>query len=99
MPIFLEPGESFAVEYSSGKSLQAVSLSLRGQQKVMALLVDGDSGDQLKKLQAAEQALRLCFPSITDEQLDSLNYNMALEVVGKALAATRLSSDEQKKSE
>lgn len=99
MPIFLEPGQEFQVEYSDGKSLTAVSLSLRGQQKVMQLLVDGDAGDQLKKLQAAESGLKLCFPTITEEQLESLNYNMALDVIGKALAATRLSVDDQKKLE
>lgn len=99
MPIFLEPGQQFEVEYSAGKSLTAVSLSLRGQQRVMQLLVDGDAGDQLQKLQAAESGLKICFPTITDDQLDSLNYNMAIEAIGKALAATRLSVDDQKKSE
>jgi hypothetical protein len=99
MPLFLEPGVKFPIEYGTGKTLEAISLSLRQQQKVMQLLVDGDSGDQLKKLEVAEVALKICFPGITEEQLDTLNYNMALEVIGKAMAATRLNVDEQKKSE
>ena len=95
----IEPGEPFDVEYGNGKKLKAVGLAFRQQRKVLQLLVDGDEGTQVQKFDAAENALKICFPGITDEQIDSLNYNMACEAIGKAIASTRLSEDEQKKSE
>lgn len=95
----IEPGESFPVEYGSrGKHLTAVSLSLRQQREVMKLVANADAVQSDEKFDLAEKALRLCFPEITDEQIDSLNYNMACEAIGNALAATRPDEVQEKKS-
>lgn len=94
----IEPGEEFAVNYGTkGKSLTAVSLSLRQQREVMKLVAGADQLQSDEKFDLAEQALRLCFPGITEEQIDGLNYNMACEAIGQALSATRPDEDEEKK--
>lgn len=94
----IEPGQSFSVEYAN-RTWEAVGLTLRQQRQVMQWLVDGDEGSPVAKFDAAEKSLKVCCPGITEEQMDLLNYNMACELIGKILAGTRLSEDEQKKSE
>lgn len=100
MQTFIEPGESFPVPYGSkGKTLTAVSLSLRQQREVMRLVANADNGSQVDKFDMTEQALKLCFPQITDEQIDDLTFNMACQAIGSALASTRLDEVAEKKSE
>ncbi len=94
----IEPGERFDVPYGTkGKSLSALSLGLRKQREVMKLVAGADSVQTDRKFVLAEEALRICFPNITDEQVDDLNYNMTCEAIGHALAATRPDEDEEKK--
>ena len=97
----IEPGEPLQVNYGRGKTANCKSLSLRQKRKVVECMevAAGNESTTTQKLDSLENALRLCWPDITEEQLDTIDDVMAVEIVSGVLANNRVSPEQAKKSE
>lgn len=94
----IEPGEKFRVGYGRGRSIEVTALSLRRKRQLLLLLETIKTGG-IEAFKATEDALRMAVPDITDEQLDTLDEVMAMEIVSATIGLTQLTEDDQKKSE
>lgn len=101
----LEPGEPYEIEYGNGHSLSVVALSARQKKKLVSILqavqsLDTKQIDSLSTLyDLAEEGLKICSPGITDEQIEKMDEQQQMEVIGKTLAGALPTAGEQKKSE
>lgn len=100
----LEPGDKFTVGYGNGHTIQVVALSGRQKRNVIAMLeeiksLQAESASKLRLFEIAEDAVRVCVPGLTEEQIDKMDETQQLEIVGKTIAKAALSEDEIKKSE
>lgn len=101
----IEPGDSFTIEYGKGHRLEVVALN--GRQRIQCMRIIGamqsasESGnfehlaDAQEKL---EQAVRICSPSITDEQLARLDDQLSGDIIFKTLGKAQVDGEEAKKS-
>lgn len=100
----IEPGEKFSIEYGNGHTVEVVALNMRQRRALIKLLAAVQDADPHEALDSIEEALRCCFPAelnadIFDELVDSLDEEMAMEIVQKTMEKQRLSEDERGKSE
>lgn len=100
----IEPGERFKVGYGNNHSIDVLSLNMRQKRKLIELVekVSGlaaTSESKVALFDIAEEALRICVPDLTDEQLDTLDEGMAMEIITATLGGQVLSEDDKKKLE
>lgn len=102
--VLLEPGDEFSVSYGrSGKKLKAVCLGSRSRKNVFRLMKEvdelGKTGCLVESAEKLEDAMRVCFPGVTDDELDGMTHLQMTGAISDALKATVLDEDQQKKSE
>ena len=100
----IEPGDTFTIEYGCDHRIEVVALNMRQKRKVMGIVdevseIEAASSSRAKLFDLAEEALKICVPSITEEQIDTIDEIMAMEIIGATLSKQGLSNDEEKKSE
>lgn len=100
--VLLEPGDEFTVSYGrSEKKLKAICLGSRSRKNVFRLMQDVDQLGKTNKLvesaEKLEEAMRVCFPGVTEDELDGMTHAQMANAIGDALAATVLDEDQQKK--
>lgn len=98
--VLLEPGDEFSVSYGrSGKTLKAICLGSRSRRTVLQLMEEanklGTAGKLVESFDKMIEAVRVCFPEITEDQIESIPH--LSDVILSALAATTLDEDERKK--
>ena len=95
----IEPGEKFTVQYGNGHEVEVVALNMRQRRDVIRLLAAVQDVSPVEALESIEAALGFCCPSISDEFVNSLDEEMAMEIVQATMEKQRLSEDERGKSE
>jgi hypothetical protein len=100
--VLLEPGDEFPVSYGrSGKQLKAICLGSRSRKNVFRLMQEVDelskAGKLVESVEKVEDAMRICFPGVTDDELDGMTHPQMANAIGDALGATVLDEDQQKK--
>jgi hypothetical protein len=98
----IEPGQEFEVAYGDGRSVTVVALGLRKQRELAAIVrklmeLEGDPKKSIQLFDHAEDAIRMAIPNVTDEYLDTIDAESAIEIAGACLGKQSLSEDEQKK--
>ena len=101
-PARIEPGQEFVVGYGAGKQATVVALGLRKQRLLAAVVrklmdLEGDPQKSIQLFDHAEEAIRMAMPGVTDEFLDEIDAESAIEIAGACLGKQRLSEDERKK--
>ena len=100
----IEPGEVFTVKYGNEHEVEVVSLSMRQKRRMVELIEQvsslSETGESRVKLfDIAEQALQICVPGLSDEFLDTINEDMAMEIITGTMAGQMITADDKKKSE
>lgn len=100
----IEPGELFTIEYGKGHKLEVVALNGRQRLKCIRFLAQAQSAgsDFAALCQATEElfeCVKLCAPSLTEEQLEKMDDELMAQVIVKTLGKAAISEDEAKKSE
>ena len=100
----LEPGDRFKVSYGNDHVIEVVALSGRQKRSLIAMFeeikeLQTSAASKVRLFEITEDALRLCCPDITDEQIDKMDEQHQMEIAGKTLAKAALSEDELKKLE
>ena len=102
----IAPGEPFEVSYASDKRATVICLSLSSQRKlaslVKSMIAAEQSGDPMQcadLFDMAESAIRIAIPDVTDEFLDTIDAQMAIEISTACLGKQSVSDDDKKKSE
>lgn len=100
--VLLEPGDEFSVSYGrSGKTLKAICLGSRSRKNVFRLMQEVDelskSGKLVESVEKVEDAMRVCFPGVTEDELDGMTHPQMANAIGDALGATVLDEEQQKK--
>jgi len=97
----VEPGQPYRITYGDGRTLEAKTLGFRKQRALIAVL-DGlrnENASQVQKLDAIEQAIKLCLPDLQDDWFDTVTVETASEVMGKLASNGQVSDEERKKFE
>lgn len=96
----IEPGDRFFVGYGNGHKIEVVALSMRQRREVVKGVetVAGDS-KAVDAYDAIEEALKRCCPNITDEIIEKLDEEMAMQIIQATMQKAALSEDDKKKSE
>lgn len=100
----LEPGDKFKVGYGNGHVIEVVALSGRQKRKLLALMEEinalkTEAASKVRVFDIAEEAVRICVPDLTDEQIEKMDETQQLEIAAATMAKAALSEDEIKKSE
>jgi hypothetical protein len=101
----LEPGERFTIEYGNSHQISVVALSARAKRRLVAMIkeiqtLQPQGVDGLERLyELAEEGVKVCVPDITDAQLEAMDEQQQLEIVGKTLAGASPTEEQQKKLE
>lgn len=105
-PTPIDPGETFLVEYGSGKLVEVKALNMRDQKTVsrhVRKLMEAEKAQDplatMDLFEVAEQLIELCVVSPTDEFCDSISAQNALEISVNTLSYSRVSEEQAKKSE
>lgn len=94
----IEPGDKFTVGYGNGHTIEVVALSMRQRREVVKGVetVAGDS-KAVDAFDAIENALKQCCPDINDELIDTLDEEMAMQIIQATMQKAALSEDDRKK--
>ena len=100
----VEPGETFSIQYGNGHSIEVMALNMRQKGKLIAIVeqVSGlaeSNQSRAKLFELAEQALKICVPNVDESTLDTLDEQMAMEIITATLSGQFVSDDDKKKSE
>lgn len=97
----VEPGQPFRITYGDGRTLEAKTLGFRKQRALIAVLdeIRDESTSQVEKLDAIENAIKLCVPDLPDDWFDTVTVETASEVMGKLASNGQVTDEERKKSE
>jgi hypothetical protein len=93
----LEPGQTFPIEYGNGKTCDVKALSLREKVNVAAILAQIQASKGPEVFPLFVDALEIVCPGKADDP--AVDDRIAGEIIGKALAGSSLSSEQEKKSE
>lgn len=102
----LVPGDTFTVAYGNDQQTDVVCLSLLKQRrladlvkKMIAAEQSGDSMQCMELFENAEEAIRLVKPGVSDDFLDSIDAQAAIEISGACLGKQAIGDSDRKKSE
>ena len=97
----IEPGEPFTVQYGNGHTIEVVALSLRQKRLITQLLISvqnltvtAESIDDLYG--KCEDMVRMCCPTVTEEQMEQLDECLSMEIASNTLAGAALDGEEKK---
>lgn len=96
----IEPGEKFTIGYGNGHKLEVVALNMRQRRQIIGLLSSVQNAadeNPVEALEAIEKALGLCCPDLDAEFIDSLDEEMAMQIVQSTMEKAGLSEDERGK--
>ena len=101
-PARIIPGDKFDVVYGDCRTATVVALGLGDQRKLATVVrkliaLEEDQTQAIDIFDYAEEALRLAMPKVTEEFLNEIDAEMAIEIATKTLGKQAVSEDEQKK--
>lgn len=93
----IEVGSTFKVGYGSGRSIEVIALSIRQRRELVKAVerVNGD-GSPADAYDSIEKALKICCANYTEDLLDSLDEETAMEIVSATMQKAVLSEDDKK---
>ena len=97
----IRPGDIVPITFDDDRTFDVVVLGLLGQKKLMGVLDKlRSAASASERLDFVLEALRMFAATpITDEWLETINLELANEIIGKAVNAGQVSEEERKKSE
>ena len=100
----IEPGDKFVIGYGNGHSLEVGALSLRQKRLLTAELAKIQKAQADNKIDEIYELVGSVLEvaigqSATADIIDSVDEDMAMEIVNAVMSKTALTEDEVKKSE
>lgn len=96
----IEPNEEFFVKYGNDHSVKVRALNMRQKRNMLKLLNDlKEDSNPVDTLDIIEKCLPMCVVDYSDEWLDTLDEEMAMQVVQATMERQSLSSEELGKLE
>ena len=100
----IEPGERFLISYGKDKKqIEVIALSGRQKRRAVACMASTATARKPEEILAALDELdavtRLCVPGMTDDFMDTLDDELQVQIISATVMKSRLSGDDEKKSE
>lgn len=96
----IEPNEVFKVAYGNDHSIEVRALNMRQRRSMLKLLNDlKEDSNPVDTLDIIEECLKMCVVECSDDWIDTLDEEMAMQVVQATMEKQSISGDELGKSE
>lgn len=93
----IEVGSKFRVGYGNDKSIEVIALSIRQRRELIKAVerVNGD-GSPAEAYDSIEKALKICCAEYSEDLLDTLDEETAMEIVSACMQKAVLTEDDKK---
>jgi hypothetical protein len=96
----IEPGDKFKVQYGNDRTVEVIALNMRQRRNMIKLMLSAqDENNPVQSLEAIEEALQICVVDCSEEFIDSIDEEMAMQIITATMEKQQLSDEELGKSE